>query len=897
MTPLDASLDPTPWWRPLARSDRRALVGLLALATALFVIPALFGRPAIDADNLIQNFPLRVLVGRQIASGHLPLLNPLANAGTPLLGGMNAGAFYPLTILFAFVPALAAWIINMVAVYVTASFGLFALARWHGLTTLPAVVAAITYAYSGALVGQMVHLGVVQGYSFLPWIVLVLLALSRRLSLVRPEATWREWVLVAWPWSWAVALLWALTFLSGEPRAIADSELLTIVVVPAVLLLSSSYRLRYPRARVAYLVALAGGFAIGLGLGLAQLLPAWSFIRFSQRSTVTYPYFGAGSLPVHWTALLFAPDLFGGNGAFGQSGYFANYNLAEVTGYVGIVALVAAAAFVTRLVTRSGRREERDFVIYCVVAVVGLLATWGEFTPAGHIFRAIPLFGSTRLQSRNVILVDLALSLALGWWLERLRTGSRRRAGLGRGARWFTVAPAVFTALLSLALVLRGPWVIARVGITDAMGRMENSLTFLNLLHLVIAAVAVALIIVLARGGRSTRALVTLIALDLALFVTFTATGLIGGNGPRSPAPNSAVAQLGATGRFALVDPTGAHTEVFRAIGQPNLNVFTGLESVQGYGALISTIYDDVTGTHPQSMLDPCHLAEGTFTQLRLASLAIGANELSAPPNGSGSASRCVRTEAAPAARRYFGQVLNVGAVTVTAPPGHVVASGSVHVRLIDGAGGVDPTEVGAPPGRSVTVRFAHDPRAAGFVVTSPRGVDVRDSAVETGGSAPRRYALNTTFQWALDTSAWRLTSTVGTYSVFRATSVRRAMWLVPAASSGSVRDIRNASWGDAWATVVTSRGSWLDRSEAYLPGWRATARNVTTGRVLTLSVLRAGLIERVYVPPGKWRVHFHYHAPYIDAGLLVSGASFVLFAGAGAGLLRRRRRDDKVRA
>ena len=40
----------------------------------------------------------------------------------------------------------------------------------------------ICYAYSGAMVGQMVHLGVVQGYSFVPWALLLMVALSRRLA-------------------------------------------------------------------------------------------------------------------------------------------------------------------------------------------------------------------------------------------------------------------------------------------------------------------------------------------------------------------------------------------------------------------------------------------------------------------------------------------------------------------------------------------------------------------------------------------------------------------------------------------------------------------------------------------------------------------------------------------
>ena len=36
--------------------------------------------------------------------------------------------------------------------------GIFVLLRWHGLRTLPSFVAALSYAYSGAMIGQVVHL-------------------------------------------------------------------------------------------------------------------------------------------------------------------------------------------------------------------------------------------------------------------------------------------------------------------------------------------------------------------------------------------------------------------------------------------------------------------------------------------------------------------------------------------------------------------------------------------------------------------------------------------------------------------------------------------------------------------------------------------------------------------
>src|ERR1039457_6782477 len=155
------------WWRPLTSADRRAFFAILVVPTFLFVIPALLGHPAIDGDNLIQNCPLRVLSGQQIASGHLPLFNPLANSGTLLLGGLNAGALYPLTAILAFVPPIAAWIINCIAVYVIAATGLFALLRWHGLRPLSSFAAAMSFAYSGAMIGHLVHLGVVQGFAFI----------------------------------------------------------------------------------------------------------------------------------------------------------------------------------------------------------------------------------------------------------------------------------------------------------------------------------------------------------------------------------------------------------------------------------------------------------------------------------------------------------------------------------------------------------------------------------------------------------------------------------------------------------------------------------------------------------------------------------------------------------
>ncbi|HEV3186489.1 MAG TPA: hypothetical protein VGZ04_00415 [Acidimicrobiales bacterium] len=893
---------PARWWRPLSRSDRWALIWFVIVPTALFVIPALLGRPAIDADNLIQNFPLRVLAGQQIASGHLPLLDPLTNAGTPLLGGMNAGALYPLTVIFAFVPAIAAWVFNLIIVYVTAAMGLFILLRWHGLRTTPSFVAAMSYAYSGAMIGQVVHLGVVQGFSFLPWATVLMLGLSRRLLGVDADASWLKYARVSLPWACGVALIWGLTFLTGEPRGIADVELLTIVVVPCVLVLRSSYWLTTWRARVVYLLTLLVGFVWGVGLGLVQLLPGWSFITFSQRAGIDYWFFGAGSLPLRWSALFFVPDLFGGSGVLGQPGFFVNYNLAEVTGYAGVIALMAAAAFFSRVTRRGWKGGERDYVLYVVVGVVGLLASWGSFTVAGHVFRAIPLFGSTRLQSRNVILLDFAFAVVLGWWLQRVQDRQLAPAGLGTRTRWVTLSPAALIAVISVVMLGWGPWFIDHLGIPEGVSTFASGLRATDSLHLAIALAAVAAVLFWRHSRRLLNLLIVILIVDLVVFSVFTGTGLIGGTTPRESSRSTAVSLLGTKGRFALVGNDTARTGVFRVLGEPNMNVATGLASVQGYGALISTLYDNATGTHPQATLNACHLADGTFAQLRLSAIAISSSELATSTTLERKVpSTCVPETSSPSTRRYFGQLMRVTSIALDGH-GRALSHGSLTVQLLNGqgvafgrvyafnakGGGAKIENVGLSP--------LGAPLAAGFIVTSHTGVDVRDAVVTTTGGSS--YRLDSNFQLALSSSAWRLSSTDNGFSVFKATSLLPPVWLT-SPGNGHVSDIRTASWGDTWVNVSVTKSSLLERSEAYLPGWRATAVNTSSGRVINLSVYRVGLIEGVRVPEGSWTIHYHYHAPYIEVSAAVSAASFLLLVGAmgGLGLRRRRRRTAMVLA
>ena len=443
---------------------------------------------------------------------------------------------------------------------------------------------------------------------------------------------------------------------------------------------------------------------------------------------------------------------------------------------------------------------------------------------------------------------------------------------------------------------------ISHLGASEVVASLASGLKLTDSLHLVVALAAMAAVLFWRHSRRLVHLLTGVLVVDLVVFSIFTSTGLVGGPGPRESSRSTAVALLGTKGRFALVGNGAARTGVYRVLGEPNMNVFTGLDSVQGYGALISTLYDNVTGTHPQATLNACHLADGTFTQLRLDAIAISTSELAAdtqlakvvPPT-------CVPEATTPSTRRYFGQLLSVASISIGGAHGHYLSKGAITVQLLNGNG--------VPFGRVYTLKYPKGSitkvqvagfglpgtqRAAGFVVSSSAGVNVGDAVVTTQSGSS--FRLDTNFQLAVSSSSWRLTSTEDGFSVFKATSLLPPAWLTSPANGG-VTKIRSASWGDTWVNVTLKKSSVLERSEAYLPGWRATAVNTTTGRVVDLSVYRVGLIEGVRVPKGTWTIHYHYHAPYIEVSVAASVVSLVLLLGVATtlGLTRRRRRAAKV--
>lgn len=898
---------------PSRRGDVLAVTVLVVVPVLLYALPAALGNTQLPGDDATQNFPLRVLAGREIASGHLPLFNAYVWSGAPLLGGWNAGALYPFTLLFAVVPATAAWVVNEVVVYVTAGIGLYWFLRRLELRPLGSLLGAASFCFAGAFELHLVHFGLVAGTSWIPFLLVAIHGLSG------PPGRRGAW----WGWTALLGVAGGMCILAGEPRAIDTTA---IVVV-----LYGCWRLARQRARVGALAAgvLAGGVLTAL-IGAAQWLPGTLEVSHSQRAAHAYQLFASGSTPVRWLLTLLVPSLLGGSGSFGTSSWFTQYNLPEVVGYIGVLPVAAALAMLGRLRRGGGVPE---WLVWHGMALVGILLALGGFTPLGRLLYHVPFFGGQRLQSRNIEVTDLALAVLLAYWVDGLVATKRQTMATGAERRVARRSAAMgLLALLAVAAVIEyamaDPMGMARfLGATFGQSGLSPADRPLFVVSAVLVAVAVA---VVAAGNRGAprRAAVLATAVVVVDLVAFNLTCLWvvapgwgsspvtaqapAGDSGASPTPMRAMPDLGRGGRFVMYDPQGIVGGALRTAGQPDANVLDKRYAVQGYTAIVDGAYAQATGSHGAlgfgtNMLDPAALSNGVADALDATVLVTAPSYLAVPsvptPSAAPAASpptgrRTVHSGGT--ARWGFGETLLTSAVTISSS---ARVAGAIGVRLAlvrpDGSLAWQSPPAMSADGRQVVEHITPAMPAVGLVAAVDGGSSTFDAPVVD--TAPGgRFTADGILQDVL--GHWDFVGDEGTLAYFVNTRATPPLTLVPRQDAdlagASIRARTDPFLAPASAEVDSPHGATVVRAEAMVPGWTATWQPAGRTSSLRLSVLRRGIVQQVAVPPGRGTLTWHYVEPGSRAGVDLTVGGVVLAAAvAGVWLARRRRPQPGRRA
>src|SRR3972149_4148432 len=157
-------------------------LGFLLSLLLIFFSPILFlgetflGAGLIYSDLMTLNYPLKQLLAQSLKDGNLPFWTNLIGNGTPIFAESQIGALYPPhLLLFRFLPAPAAFNLNLFLHFLSAALGTYVFARVSlKLSWSAATLAALAFSLSGFMIMRIHQTNIVLVVSWLPWVFLLI---------------------------------------------------------------------------------------------------------------------------------------------------------------------------------------------------------------------------------------------------------------------------------------------------------------------------------------------------------------------------------------------------------------------------------------------------------------------------------------------------------------------------------------------------------------------------------------------------------------------------------------------------------------------------------------------------------------------------------------------------
>jgi len=371
------------------------------------------GAPTIDPNVGFITQPLGHLAASDLLHGHLPWWNYFEGMGQPLVGEMQSAALFPLVLLFLLPAGL---LLFHLALQVIAGISCYLLIRRLGVGFTLATLGAVLFALNGtfAWIGN----AAVNPICFLPMLILGI-----EMSLDTALATRRAGLTV-------IAAALALSIYAGFPEmAYLDGLLCAGWALTRLVTLEGSRRL-------AALVRLGVGAAMGFALSLPVLVPFFGFVGVANIGDHASDVLGTTTTAASTLTLLVNP--YAGGALFGGAPS-TPYNL---LGYVtASVAVFAVAGLWGRRL-----RPLRFFLAGWVVAV---LAGALNFLGVRRVWNLLPQMSSVAFARYVWPSVEFAVIVLAMLGLSDLVEHAARRVV----AQWSVlgVALVAFAAALLIA--------------------------------------------------------------------------------------------------------------------------------------------------------------------------------------------------------------------------------------------------------------------------------------------------------------------------------------------------------------------------------------------------------------------------------------------------------------
>lgn len=340
-------------------------------------------------DHLRMLYPYRMFDAEQLKSFSLPLWNPYTFAGFPYLASLRSHIFYPINLLFLFLPTHLGMNFSLILHVFLAGFFMYLLATYLGLSKASSIVCALTFMFSGYFVDEL-WWGHETRLGSITWIPLVFLFFLKAVKKGKP--------------SYAIlsGLIFSVQMFSGHLQ-FPYYGLMALFFFTVYLFLSSLKGREGKKAFVP-VVSFLIIVVVGLALAAVQLVPAAELSQFSIRepSADTFALFTRWSMhPSYVITFLFPRS----SPIFGAKSFPFPVSL----GYIGILSLFLV--FLSLFLIRN-----RYVLFFWILLGLSFFFALGKYIPVySLLYRFLPGFSAFRNPVFFLYLYVFSVSILAGF--------------------------------------------------------------------------------------------------------------------------------------------------------------------------------------------------------------------------------------------------------------------------------------------------------------------------------------------------------------------------------------------------------------------------------------------------------------------------------------------------
>lgn len=357
-------------------------------------------------DPVRQQYPWRELSISIEKNLQLPLWNPYSFSGTPFLANMQSAAFYPLNILFFFLPFSFAWSLLILLQPFMAAIFFYIYFDNLKMNRRVSILGAIVFSFSGSFVawmewGTMLHVGL--------WLPLILLSIDKIVLSIKYKvlSIFKNKELLIWCFIFVFSL--TSSFFAGHLQVFFYLFIVSLMYFIARWIQSKNKK----EILFAYLILNTLFFI----LTFVQWLPTLQLIFLSAREIDTLSWHSPGWF-IPWQNLIqfVAPDFFGNPATLN---YWGVLNYGEFVGYVGVAPLVFAifALFF---------RRDKKTLFFGTMLFLSLIFALPTFFAKIPFILKIP-FVDTAQTSRLLFIIDFSLASLFVLGFDYFLSSKRKR--------------------------------------------------------------------------------------------------------------------------------------------------------------------------------------------------------------------------------------------------------------------------------------------------------------------------------------------------------------------------------------------------------------------------------------------------------------------------------------